>query len=51
MLRKRTSRAKPAGCNQLILSKRGIYLVWRRGKLRSFRLITWEQMLARLDGC
>jgi len=45
------TRAKRKGSDrgQLIVTKRGIYLISRQGKLRSFRLITWAQILARLE--
>jgi hypothetical protein len=40
---------KTARGGQLLVSKRGVYLIGRRSKVRSFRLITWAQILARLE--
>ena len=34
-----------SACNQLKLSKRGVYAITSEGTLRSFRLIPWEEIL------
>jgi len=33
----------------MLLTKRGIYLIFSEGKLRLFRIITWTDMLAQLE--
>ena len=38
-----------ASGNELRLSKRGVYAISAEGKLRSFRLVRWEQILKTLD--
>lgn len=35
--------------NQLKLSKRGVYAITGDGKLKSFRLIRWEEILKTLE--
>jgi hypothetical protein len=34
---------------QMLLSRRGVYLISREHKLRCFRLVLWTDILARLD--
>jgi hypothetical protein len=34
---------------QLLVSKRGVYLISSEGRLRCFRLVPWKEILRRVD--
>lgn len=34
----------------MLVTKNGVYLVSRQGKVRSFQMISWAQITAQLDG-
>ena len=35
---------------RLLLTKRGVYLIRREGKIRVFELVPWTTMLVQLEG-
>jgi hypothetical protein len=42
----KTSQGAPASDGKLIAGKHGVYMVRGHGKLKSIRLIPWEELLA-----
>jgi len=41
---------KRLGQGQMLVTKNGVYLVSRWGKMRSFQMISWAQIAAQLEG-